>query len=145
MNILADVTLAKFAVVLANVWNSMPVVIIMTLAALQSIPSEIYEAAEMDGSTGIHTFGKITLPLLKPTLGVTLITQSIEYFSMVTLINTLTDGGPFKATQTLSVYAYREGLVYWDLGESSAICMLILALNIIFSLIYIRLLNRNKD
>jgi multiple sugar transport system permease protein len=145
LNILADMNLAKIATVYANAWNTMPVVIVMTLAALQSISSDIYEAASVDGSSTFNTFWKITLPLLKPTLGVTLITQSIEYFSMVTLINTLTDGGPFKATQTLSVYAYREGLVYWDLGESSAICMLILVCNVLFSLIYIKLLNRNKD
>lgn len=145
LNILADTNAARIATIYANVWNTMPVVIVMTIAALQSIPDDIYEAASVDGSSTFYTFWKITLPLLKPTLGVTLITQSIEYFSMVTLINTLTDGGPFKSTQTLSVYAYREGLVYWDLGESSAICMLLLLCNILFSLIYIKLLNRNKD
>lgn len=145
LNILADMEIAKIATIYANVWNTIPVVIVMTLAALQSIPGDIYEAASVDGSGTFNTFWKITLPLLKPTLGVTLITQSIEYFSMVTLINTLTDGGPFKATQTLSVYAYREGLVYWDLGESSAICMILLLCNVVFSLIYIKLLNSNKD
>ncbi len=145
LNILANINIARIATVYANVWNTMPVVIVMTLASLQSIPGDIYEAASVDGSGTFNTFWKITLPLLKPTLGVTLITQSIEYFGMVTLIHTLTDGGPFKATQTLSVYAYREGLVYWDLGESSAICMLLLLCNVVFSLIYIKLLNSNKD
>lgn len=136
---------ARISVVLANVWNSTPIVIILMLAALQSIPLDIYEAARIDGSSRINTFRRITLPLLKPTIGITLVMQSMEYFNMVTLLNNLTGGGPLKATQTLSVYAYRQGFEFWHVGVSSAISVIILICNVLFSLLYIRMLNNETN
>jgi multiple sugar transport system permease protein len=136
---------ARISLLATNVWNTTPVVIILMLAALQSIPTDIYEAARVDGANARKSFFNITLPLLKPTIAITLVMQSMEYFSMVTVINNLTDGGPFKATQTLSVYAYREGFVYWHLGTSSAISVIILFFNILFSLLYIRVLQQKDD
>lgn len=141
---LTEVLPARLSLLVTNVWNTAPIVVIMMLAALQGIPAELYESAKVDGSNAWHTFRKVTLPLLKPTIAITLVMQSIEYFNMVTLINTLTDGGPFKNTMTLSVYAYREGFLYWHMGTSSAISVLILLLNMIFSVIYIRVM-RSKD
>ncbi|WP_027630208.1 carbohydrate ABC transporter permease [Ruminiclostridium cellobioparum] len=135
---------AKFTVVLANVWNSFPIVLILILAALQSISSEIYEAAEVDGSTKLQTFFKITLPLLKPTILTAVVLQSMEYFNMVTLIYTLTSGGPFDATQTVSVLAFKEGFDYWHLGYGSASSIIILCLNMLFSIFYMKIL-RKKD
>ena len=99
----------------------------------------------MDGSNAWQTFRKITLPLLKPTIAITLVMQSMEYFNMVTLLNTMTDGGPFKSTMTLSVYAYREGFIYWHVGTSSAISILILLLNMIFSVLYIKLMSSKES
>ena len=64
----------------------------------------------------MQTFFKITLPLLKPTLLTATVLQSMEYFNMVTLIYTLTSGGPFDATQTVSVLAFKEGFDYWHDG-----------------------------
>ncbi|EMS73584.1 carbohydrate ABC transporter permease [Ruminiclostridium cellobioparum] len=135
---------AKFTVVLANVWNSFPIVLILILAALQSISSEIYEAAQVDGSTKLQTFFKITLPLLKPTILTAVVLQSMEYFNMVTLIYTLTSGGPFDATQTVSVLAFKEGFDYWHLGYGSASSIIILCLNMLFSIFYMKIL-RKKD
>lgn len=135
---------AKFTVVLANVWNSFPIVLILVLAALQGISRDVYEAAEVDGATRLQTFFRITLPLLKPTLLTATVLQSMEYFNMVTLIYTLTSGGPFDATQTMSVLAFKEGFDYWHLGYGSASSIIILMLNMIFSVIYIRIL-RKKD
>lgn len=135
---------AKFTVVLANVWNSFPIVLILVLAALQGISPDIYEAAQVDGSSKMQTFFKITLPLLKPTLLTATVLQSMEYFNMVTLIYTLTSGGPFDATQTVSVLAFKEGFDYWHMGYGSACSIVILLLNMLFSIIYIRIL-RKKD
>jgi multiple sugar transport system permease protein len=140
---LSQVWPARLALLLTNVWNTMPVSIILMLAALQSIPVDIYEAARVDGANTLNRFFRITLPLLKPTITITIIMQSIEYFSMVTVINNLTAGGPFKATQTLSVYAYREGFVYFDAGVSSTISVIILLCNILFTLFFIHTLRRN--
>lgn len=131
---------AKFTVVLANVWNSFPIVLILILAALQSISKDIYEAADVDGVTKLQAFFKITLPLLKPTILTTIVLQSMEYFNMVTLIYTLTSGGPFNATQTMSVLAFKEGFDYWHLGYGSASSMIILLLNVLFSILYMKIL-----
>ena len=135
---------AKFTVVMANVWNSFPIVLILILAALQSISSDIYEAASVDGATKMQTFWKITLPLLKPTILTAVVLQSMEYFNMVTLIYTLTSGGPFDSTLTMSVLAFKEGFDYWHLGYGSACSIIILLLNMLFSIIYMRVL-KNKD
>lgn len=135
---------AKMTVVLANVWNSFPIVLILVLAALQSISSDIYEAASVDGATKMQTFWRVTLPLLKPTILTAMVLQSMEYFNMVTLIYTLTSGGPFDATQTMSVLAFKEGFDYWHLGYGSACSIIILILNMLFSIIYMRVL-RKKD
>lgn len=140
---LSSIWPARISLVIANVWNTLPIVVILMLAALQSISPDIYEAAKIDGSGRLNTFSKITLPLLKPTIGVTLVMQSMEYFNMVTLINNLTGGGPFKATQTLSIYAYRQGFEFWHVGLSSAISVIILLINVIFSLLYVKLLNHD--
>jgi ABC-type sugar transport system permease subunit len=70
--------------------------------------------------------------------------QSMEYFNMVTLINNLTGGGPLKATQTLSVYAFRQGFEFWHVGISSAISVIILIFNVLFSLLYIRLMTHDS-
>ena len=136
---------AKLTVVLANVWNSFPIVLILILAALQSISRDVYEAAEVDGATKLQTFFKITLPLLKPTILTSVVLQSMEYFNMVTLIYTLTSGGPFDATQTVSVLAFKEGFDYWHLGYGSASSIVILLLNMAFSIIYMRILNKKED
>lgn len=81
------------------------------LDALQSISKDVYEAAEVDGATKLQTFFKITHPLLKPTILTSVVLQSMEYFNMVTLIYTLTSGGPFDATQTVSVLVFKEVLI----------------------------------
>lgn len=142
---LTEVLPARLSVLVANFWNTMPIVVIMMIAALQGISSDLYEAAKVDGSSGWQSFWKLTLPLLKPTIVITLVMQSIEYFNMVTLINTMTDGGPFKGTMTLSVYAYREGFTYWHVGTASAVSVLILLLNMLFSIGYIKLMSNKEE
>lgn len=136
---------AKVTVVLANVWNSFPIVLILVLAALQGISRDVYEAAQVDGAAKLQTFFKITLPLLKPTILTAIVLQSMEYFNMVTLIYTLTSGGPFDATQTMSVLAFKEGFDYWHLGYGSASSIIILVLNMLFSLIYMKILRKKDD
>jgi ABC-type sugar transport system permease subunit len=134
--------MARFTVTLANVWNSFPIVLIITLAALQTIPHELYESARVDGSTGRHSFLKITIPLILPTIGTIIIMQSMEYFNMVTLIYVMTSGGPFGSTETTSVKAFKEGFDYWHMGLGAAYSVIIFFMNMIFSLFYIRLITR---
>lgn len=136
---------AKLTVVFANVWNTLPIVIILTLAALQTIPKEVYEAAKVDGASGWRIYTRITLPLIKSTLITALVMQSMEYFNMVTLIYVLTAGGPLGATQTLSVAAFQQGFDYWHMDIGATYSIIIFLLNIVFSLCYIRLMKTSDD
>lgn len=136
---------AKLTVVLANVWNSFPVVVILTLAALQTVSKDVYEAAKVDGATGLTIYTRITLPLIKPTLTTAVVMQSMEYFNMVTLIYVLTAGGPLGATETISVKAFRQAFDFWHLGTGSAYSVIIFLLNIVFSLFYIKMMSSPKD
>lgn len=145
LDLLSSPVSAKLVVVLANVWNTMPVVVILTLAALQTVPGELREAAMMDGATDWKVYTRITLPVIRPTLITALVMQSIEYFNMVTLIFVLTAGGPFNATQTLSVAAYQNGFSYWHMDIAAAFSVIIFLCNIAFSAVYVRLLKAADD
>lgn len=136
---------ANLMLVLANAWNTVPVVIILTIAALQTIPGEVLEAGMMDGATRWQVYTRVTLPLIRPTIITAIVMQSMEYFNMVTLIHTLTAGGPFDSTQTLSLAAYQNAFSYWHMDVASAYGVIIFLLNILFSLGYVKLLNANKE
>lgn len=136
---------ARITVILVNVWFTFPIVLILTLAALQSIPLDLFEAAKVDGASRRDLFWKITLPMIRPTILTAVVMQSMEYFSMVTLIFVMTAGGPFDATETISLRAFKEGFTYWHLGLGSAFSIVIFVMNILFSLIYVRILRNKED
>lgn len=136
---------ARATVIFANVWNSFPIVLILTIAALQTISPEIYEAARVDGAGGWKIFRSITLPMIQPTIKTAVLMESIEYFNMVTLIYVMTAGGPFDATKTVSVAAFQEGFDFWHLGIGSAYSIVIFLLNIIFSVFYLKLLRSHDE
>ena len=124
MDLFSSAIIAKILVVIVNVWNTVPVVIILTIAALQTISPELIEAAQVDGASRKMIYWKLTLPMIRPTMVTALVMQSIEYFNMVTLIYVLTAGGPFNATQTLSLAAYQNGFDYWHMDIAAAIVSL---------------------
>ncbi|HTU01454.1 MAG TPA: sugar ABC transporter permease [Candidatus Sulfotelmatobacter sp.] len=133
---------AMAGVVLANVWQSYAFPMVLLLAALQTIPAEVVEAARVDGASPWAAFWRITLPLVRPTLLITAIMLTLHYFNMVTLIFTLTGGGPGGATETLSVRVFNEAFVFHNLGFASMVGVIIFFLNAAFSLSYIRVLQR---
>jgi multiple sugar transport system permease protein len=131
---------AMAGVVLANVWQSYAFPMVLLLAALQTIPPEVVEAARVDGASAWSTFWRITVPLVRPTFLITAIMLTLHYFNMVTLVFTLTGGGPVGATETLSVRVFNEAFVFHNLGFASMVGVIIFLLNLIFSLSYIRVL-----
>ncbi len=145
IDVLSTALTAKIVVVAANVWNSLPIIIILTIAALQSVSAELIEAAKVDGANSRQVYFRITLPVIKPTISTAVVMQSIEYFNMVTLIYVLSSGGPFNQTQTLSLAAYQNAFDYWNLDVAAAYSIIIFLLNILFSLIYVRILRSNDD
>jgi arabinogalactan oligomer/maltooligosaccharide transport system permease protein len=111
---LLDSNLAFFAVVLVNVWMSYPFFMVVILGALQSIPQEQYEAAEMDGATWWDKILQITLPLLRPAVMPAVVLSSITTFQMFNTVWMITGGGPTRgvgkpgATELVMIYAYQQ-------------------------------------
>lgn len=139
---IGDQRMAMPILIFVNVWRLYPFVMVLTLAALKTISKELYEAARIDGASEIQSFSRITIPLIMPTLIITLIQITLQSFNMITLIFILTGGGPLGLTETLSLRVYLDAFQYWHLPFSAIGGIVILLFNIIFSLIYIRLLRR---
>ncbi len=142
---LADPALAIDTVILANVWISYPFPTILLLAALKTVPPDLYEAAAIDGGGRWSCFRFITLPFLRPTLLSTAIMLTLLYLNMVTLIYIMTGGGPLAATETLSVRVFKDSFLFLRMGFASALGSVIFLLNIVFSSAYIFLLQQRED
>ena len=142
VDLLADVASAMPAVIAANVWQSYPFALVLILAALQTVPAELYEAAAVDGGSVFDKFRYVTFPFIRPTLLVVTIMLSLHYFNMVTLVLTMTAGGPFNATEVISLRAFKEGFYSWHIGIASALGVLVFFANVVLSVAYIRLLKR---
>jgi len=117
---LSDPNLARWAVLIADIWNWTPFMALVLLAGLESLPTAPYEAALIDGATKFKTFIYITLPLLKPVITVALLIRLIFSLRTFGLIVGLTAGGPGIATRNLSYYIFMEALRFWNIGYASA-------------------------
>lgn len=144
---LNDPTWAKISVIAVNVWLGVPFMLVAMLGGLQSIPGELYEAAEMDGATAWQRFRHITLPGLRPVSGTVILLSSIWTFNMFPVIFLLTRGGPGDATEILVTYAYKLSFVVSprDFAGSAAWGVLILALLSLFAVAYRRALRKQGD
>ncbi|MER7110646.1 carbohydrate ABC transporter permease [Streptomyces sp. NPDC000229] len=144
---LNDPTWAKVSVIAVNVWLGVPFMLVAMLGGLQSIPGELYEAAEMDGATAWQRFRHITLPGLRPVSGTVILLSAIWTFNMFPVIFLLTRGGPGDATEILVTYAYKLSFVVSprDFAGSAAWGVLILALLSLFAVAYRRALRKQGD
>lgn len=111
---------ALWAVVIVSVWKSYGYYMVIVLAGLQNIPEQYYEAAAIDGATGIKKFINITLPCLSPTLFLCIIMLIINSFQVFDLISIMTEGGPGYATNVLVYRVYQEGFTNMKMGYASA-------------------------
>jgi multiple sugar transport system permease protein len=142
LNWLGDPALALPALVVADVWRTMPFVALLCFARLVTIPPEVYEAARVDGAGRWATFARITLPLLRSILLVALLFRSLDALRAFDLMYVLTGGGPAGTTETLTVYAYRSLFQTLQLGFGSAIGVVIFALVMAVAAWYLRALRR---
>jgi ABC-type sugar transport system permease subunit len=131
---------AMAVLILVNVWISYPLATILNLAALQTIPAELREAAEVDGAGAFRRFLRVTLPLMRPTLMVVAIMLTLLYFNMVTLVYTLTGGGPLDGTNVLSLEAFKQSFQFFNVGVGAAYSVVLFVFNVVFGAAYIRLL-----
>lgn len=141
-NILGDPDLAIWGPIAANVWFGVPFFAITLLAALQSIPAELYEAAEIDGASAWQSFVKITLPFLAPMIAITLMLRTIWIANFADLIFIMTAGGPANATQILSTYIFTTAFKKLDFGYASAIAVALLLLLFVYAAVFMALRRR---
>lgn len=133
-----DPNIALWSLVAVNVWKYFPFYMIMILGGLQSIPPELYDAAHVDGAGRLQRFRFITMPLLRPVL-ISLITiDFITTFGVFDIVKLMTNGGPFRATQTAAFYVWQKGLRDVNFGYGSAMSVIMLIIVGAFTLVYLR-------
>ena len=136
---------AMAVVVLASAWKQVSYNFIFFVAGLQAIPRSVVEAARMDGARGWRRFRTVTLPLLAPTTGFLLIVNLVyAAFETFGTIQALTGGGPGKATETLVVKVYRDGVVNLDLGSSSAQSVVLMVAVVVLVALQFRVLGGRR-
>lgn len=128
------------AVILANTWRGTSFSMLVYSAALQDIPPEITEAAEVDGASGAKRFFLITLPIIRSSISTNMMLITLQTLSVFTLIYVMTAGGPGISSQTLPLLAYQEAFKFSQLGYGTAIATILLVVGAIFSIVYIRAL-----
>jgi multiple sugar transport system permease protein len=116
------------SLVLVDVWQWTPMMALIILAGLVSMPSDPFEAAEVDGASAWQTFWHVTLPMLRPTIGMAVILRSIDALKTFDIIYSMTQGGPNYSTETLNLYGYNLGFGYFYMGSASSLLMVFFAI-----------------
>jgi multiple sugar transport system permease protein len=126
------------AVIIANTWRGTAFVMLIFLGALRTIPSDIYEAARVDGANAFRRFWDHTLPMLRPIAALTLLSVTMATFGTFILIQALTNGGPSFQTEVIALYAFHEAFQSHAVGYGSTISVVMLALNLAFAVVFLR-------
>ena len=142
---IGDVSLAPWAIVIVDVWMWTPYVMLICLAGLRSIPDYIYEAAEVDRASSLRQFWSITLPMALPFIMLAVLFRGIENFKMFDMVNLLTNGGPGSTTELASITLKREAFEKWTTGYSSAFAVILFVTIFGLANIYVKALNRVKQ
>ncbi|HEX7002953.1 MAG TPA: sugar ABC transporter permease [Trueperaceae bacterium] len=142
---LGDPVAAMAVLVSADVWYRSPFSILILYAGLQRIPSEIYDAAKIDGAGPLAYFRHITIPSIRPELLIVLVVSTMFVFREFGLPYVLTGGGPGEATEVLALAIYRRGNLLLRQGYASALSVIMLLITIGFVAIYFRLLSREEQ
>ena len=129
---------AMISLILVGAWKYFPFVVIAVLARLQTIPEELYEAATMDGAGAISRFWDITMPQLREVLVVIVLLRTIWDFKEFDLIYLLTGGGPVISTQTLPLLVYKEAFALNQMGNASAVAVMMMLFMLVFMFFYLR-------
>lgn len=136
--------LSLAVVIIAMIWMGIPFFAIMILAALQSIPSDVYEAADVDGCGAVRQFFQITLPYIKPTIITTVLLRTIWIFNSLDLIVIITDGGPANSSQTLPAYMYSKAFGSYDFGFAAALGVILMIILGAYALLFLKVTKYDK-
>lgn len=137
--------LSLLVIILAVVWMGVPFFGIMYLAALQSVPEEMYESASIDGCGKIKSFFLITIPYIKPIILTTLLLRTIWVFNTVDMIVVVSGGGPAYSSEILASYLYSKAYLSNDFGIAAALGLLFIIGMLIFACVYLKLTKSSKD
>lgn len=127
-----------WAMVIADVWAAWPFVYLMSLAALQTIPGELYDAATIDGASGPRSFLHVTLPLIKPTLGLAVVLSTINHFNNFTLPYVMFGISPPEQVNVLPLNIFVNSFVTFNFGLGAAMSVVALAIMLTPAVIYLR-------
>ncbi|MFB4410381.1 carbohydrate ABC transporter permease [Pantoea sp. ANP04] len=128
------------AVMFADIWKNYPLVTLLVLAALQSIPEDLFEAARLDGASAWRRFRAITFPAIAAPLGVALVLRTIDAFKIFDIIYVMTRGGPVDSTKTLSFFVYQESFSYLRAGSGAAYAILMTLMCALLITLYLLML-----
>lgn len=132
---LADSSTALWSAVLVNVWRGSPFFMVMLLGGLQTVPKDLYEAAEIDGANRFYSFIHITVPFLRPLINTLLIYGTVGAFNFLDIIMVLTGGGPAHHTMILPLYAWSSAFLDNRIGLASTISVLMCVVLCVFGLV----------
>jgi multiple sugar transport system permease protein len=139
-NIITDPAAAMVSVIVASAWAATPLVMVFVLAALQTVPTDLIEAARIDGASAWQRFWSITLPLVRNTTMVALVLTSLHAFKSVEIVLVMTGGGPNGATETMALKVFKEAFTLLRLGVGSAGAVAIFLINVMFTMAFVRVL-----
>ena len=145
INWLSTPKMAFVSILIANIWKETPYVILLMIAALSTIPTDLYEAASIDGAGGWKAFWRITLPMIRPVLLILLITKTIWAFQTFDLVAIMTSGGPENATNLLSYYIQRVAFKMNDFGSAAAMSYMLSMICFALTYIYIKVFMGDKE
>ena len=130
---------ALYALAVVDIWQWTPLIMLIALAGLASLPQEPYEAARIDGATTLQAFWHITLPLLRPTVIVAVLFRAIDAIKTFDIIFIMTQGGPANSTETINILLFNQAFSYFNMGYASSMAVALFAIVMGASLILIKL------
>jgi multiple sugar transport system permease protein len=133
-----DADLAMFSIVVADVWQWTPFILLLMLAGLASLPQEPYEAAAIDGASAWRQFWDLTIPFLRPVIAIALLLRSMDAIRLFDLVFILTGGGPADRTKVLSLYIYQVAYRFVDPGYAAAVSLFVLFVTVALSTWFIK-------
>jgi multiple sugar transport system permease protein len=134
---LADPRLALPALVMVDVWQWTPFVLLIVVGGLSVLPQEPFEAATLDGASGWRLFRDMTLPFIWPYLTVAILFRTIDAFKTFDIIYVLTGGGPGTSTRTLNLFAFKQGIEFLEMGFASSVAILMLLIVTVFAKVFV--------
>lgn len=144
---LSSPDLALYAIMLTDVWQWTPFMVLLVLAGLQSVPQEHVEAAEVDGAGYWQTFFLVKLPSMLPIVAIAVLIRAMDAFNKSTfdLVHLLTGGGPGNSTETAAYYTYLNGFRFFSMGYTAALAVIQLIIIIVVATIFLQVMRRARE